>query len=213
MKIDHQPDGSLVIRVNPALLQAILVCLGAAVVAAVALQEPRDDTRMCLGVLGSLVPFLGAALLERVRFEFDIAQRRLRWRRQSLFRSLSGELPFSEISDVVLRVRRERDSDRPLASEVPAYRIALVTSAGDLRVSDRMYADEKEQSAIADAIRAALGKPPGGAPVEESIDHLAAAGEVIAAVKLARQRLGLSLTEAKQHVDRLRAEPAEAGRR
>lgn len=204
MKIDRQPDGSLVIRANPALLQAILVTLGAAVVTAVALQEPRDDTRLWLGVLGSLVPLLGAALLERVRFEFDIAKRRLRWRRQSLFRGLSGELPFDAISDVVLRVRRERDPDSPRSREVPAYRVALVTSAGDLRLSDRMYADEKQQSEIADAIRAALGRPPGGAPVEESIEQLAAAGEVIAAIKLARQRLGLSLTEAKQHVDRLR---------
>ena len=192
------------IRANPTLLQAILVCLGAAVVAAVAFQEPRDDTRLWLGGLGSLVPFLGAALLERVRFEFDSAQRRLRWRRRNLFRSLSGELPFSEISDVVLRVRRERGSDSPHLREVPAHRVALVTSAGDLRLSDRMYADEKEQSEIADAIRAALGMGPGSAPVEESIEQLAAAGEVIAAIKLARQRLGLSLTEAKQHVDRLR---------
>ena len=55
-----------------------------------------------------------------------------------------------------------------------------------------------------DAIRAALGLRAGGAPVAESIEQLAAAGEVLAAVKLARARLGLSLTEAKQHVDRLR---------
>ncbi len=205
MRIDRQPDGTLVIRANPALLQAILVCLGAAVVTAVALQEPRDHTRLWLGVLGSLVPFLGAALIERVRFEFDIAQRRLRYRRRNLFRGLSGELAFDEVSDVVVRVRRDRDPDRPRANPVPEYRVALVTKAGDLRLSDRMYADAKRQSEIADAIRAALGLAPGSAPVEESIEQLAAGGERIAAIKLARQRLGSSLTEAKQHVDRLRS--------
>jgi len=204
MKLDRQPDGTLVICANPALLQAILVGLGAVVAAAVALQEPRDDTRLWLGVLGSQVAILGAALLERVRFEFDVAQRCLRWRRRNLFRGLSGELAFDEISDVVLRVRREGDSERPLAREVPAYRVVLVTCAGDLRLSDRMYADAQEQTAIADAIRAALGRPAGGAPVEESIEQLAAAGEVIAAVELARQRPGLSLSEARQHVERLR---------
>lgn len=205
MRIDRQPDGTLVIRANPALLQAILVCLGTAVVAAVALQEPRDDTRLCLGVLGSLVPFLGAALLERVRFEFDIAQRRLRWRRRNLFRGLSGELAFDEISDVVVRVRRDRDPDRPRANPVPEYRVALVTKAGDLRLSDRMYGDAKRQSEIADAMRAALGLSPSGAPVEESVEQLAAGGERIAAIKLARRRLGSSLSEAKRHVDRLRS--------
>jgi hypothetical protein len=204
MQIERQPDGMLVIRANPALLRAILVCFGAAVVAAVALQERRDDTRLWLGVIGSLVPFLGAALLERVRFEFDIAQRRLRWRRRNWFRGLSGELAFDEISDVVVRVRRDRDPDRPRANPVPEYRVALVTKAGDLRLSDRTYADAKQPSEVADAIRVALGRPPGAAPVEESIEQLAAGGERIAAIKLARQRLGLSLTEAKQHVDRLR---------
>ena len=60
MKIDRQPDGSLVIRENPALLRGILICLGATVVAAVALQEPRDDLRLFLGALGSLVPLADA---------------------------------------------------------------------------------------------------------------------------------------------------------
>jgi hypothetical protein len=74
MKLERRPEGSLVVRENPIVLQAILIGLGAAVVAAVSLQEPRDDVRLFLGVLGSLVPFLGAALLERVHFELDVAR-------------------------------------------------------------------------------------------------------------------------------------------
>jgi hypothetical protein len=204
MKLERAPDGSLVIAVNPSFLQAILVCLGAAVVAAVALQEPRDPTRLGLAGLGALIPWLGAALLERVRFEFDVVQRLLRWRRRNLFRGRSGELAFSEISDVVLSVRRDRDPERPHAPETPAYAVALLTTAGELRLSDRMYADEKRQAEIADAIRAALGLRPGAAPVEESIEQLVVSGELVAAIKLARRRLGLGLAEAKQHVDRLR---------
>jgi len=204
MKLEQSPGGPLVVSANPRFLRLILLCLGAAVVTGVALQEPRDDTRLWLGVLGSLVPFGGAALLERVRFEFDPTQRRLRWRRRSWLRARAGELAFDEISDVVLRVRRERDSERPFAEPVASYRVALVTGAGDLRLSDRLYADERRQQEIADAIRTALGLAPGAAPVDESIEQLAAAGEKLEAIKLARRSLGLSLADAKQHVERLR---------
>lgn len=170
MELDRQPDGTLVVRENPAALQAILISLGATVLAAVALQEPRDELRLCLGALGSLVPLAGAALLERVRFEFDVAQRRLRWRRRNLFRTLSGELPFQEISDVELRVRQERDSDASRRYTTPSYCVALKTGAGDLRLSDRRYADERETAEIADAIRAVLGIA-ARAPVVDGIER------------------------------------------
>jgi len=173
MRLDRQPDGSLVIRENPVVLRGILICLGATVLAAVALQEPRDDGRLFLGVLGSLVPFAGAALLERVHFEFDVARRRLRWRRRNLFRALSGELPFAQISDVELRVRQERDTDVSRRRTTPTYCVALRTDAGDLRLSDRRYADERKPSEIAQAIRAVLGMP-SRAPVEDGIEQLRA---------------------------------------
>ena len=205
MKIDRQPDGSLVIRANPALLQAILVTASAQRSWPPSRSRSRATTRGC-GSGCSARWFRSSARRCSSASASSSTSRSAACAGggKALFRGLSGELPFDAISDVVLRVRRERDPDSPRSREVPAYRVALVTSAGDLRLSDRMYADEKQQSEIADAIRAALGRPPGGAPVEESIEQLAAAGEVIAAIKLARQRLGLSLTEAKQHVDRLR---------
>ena len=56
---------------------------------------------------------------------------------------------------------RIADPDRPRANPIPEYRVALVTKSGDLRLSDRMYADAKQPSEVADAIRAALGRPPG----------------------------------------------------
>lgn len=162
------------VRENPVVLRAILIVLGAAVLAAVWLQQPRDGQRVLLGSLGALVPFAGAALLERVRFEFDVARRRLRWWRRNLFRSLSGELPFGEIADVELRVRQERDLEMRRRRAIPSYCVALRTSAGDLRLSDRRYADAREPSEVADAIRAVLGIAP-RAPVEDGIERLMAA--------------------------------------
>jgi hypothetical protein len=205
MRVEQEPGGPLLISADPVWLRALLVGLGAAVLAAVWLQEPREPARVLLGGLGSLLPLGGAALLERVRFELDVAQRRLRWRRASLLRRRSGELAFSEISDVAVRVRHERDSDRPLAREVPWYYVVLVTAAGELRLSDRTYRDEAGQRRIADAIRRALGLPALAAPpLAESVEQLAAAGEVIEAIKLARRQRGLGLAEAKALVDRLR---------
>jgi hypothetical protein len=196
----------LLVLENPVRLRLLLIAFGAAVLAGIWLQESMDVARACFGVLAALLPLAGAALLERVRFEFDLAQQRLRWRRSSLFRTRSGELAFGEITEVALRVRRERSSTSPGAREVPAYYVALVTGAGELRLSDRMYADEREQAEIADAIRQAVAKPARTvAAAEETVEQLAAAGEVIEAIKLARQQQGLGLAEAKQLVERLRA--------
>ena len=208
MRAKRRPDGSLVVGEDPTWLRALLLGFGAAAVAAILLQESRDATKLLLGGLGALVPFGGAALLERVRFEFDTAQRRLRWRRRNLFLGLSGELAFTDLADVVVRVRHERSSEHRRAREVPWYRVALVTTSGeDLLLSSRTYADERSQQRIADAIRTALGLPaaePAQAPLEARIEQLAAAGEVIEAVKLARRRHGHGLAEAKDLVERLR---------
>jgi hypothetical protein len=204
MRADRQPDGALLIRENPIGLRLLLIALGAAVVAAVTLQEPRDDTRLLLGGLGALLPFAGAAGLERVEFRFDVAQRRLRWRRRNLFRGRAGEVAFDEISQVAVRVRHERNSESRSAREVPSFYVVLLTRAGELRLSNRIYADESGPSRIASEIAAALGQHPRAAAAE-TVEQLAAAGEVIEAIKLARRERGLGLAEAKQLVDRLRA--------
>ena len=206
MRVERQPDGSLLVRADPLGLRLLLTALGAAVLIGVWLQKPRDETKLLLGGLGALLPFLGAAGLERVRFEFDIAQRRLRWRRRNLFGGRAGELGFDEIGEVAVRVRRERDSESRSGREIPNYCVVLVTRAGELRLSNRMYADESGPSEIASAIGQALGRPPRLA-VAESVEQLAASGEVIQAIKLARRERGLGLAEAKQLVDRLRAAP------
>jgi hypothetical protein len=96
---------------NPAWLRAMLVCLGAALVGAVLAQEPRDATRVILGVLGSLVPLGGAALLEGVRFEFDVPGRA--WCDCRTWRPIGEAKPppaehLPQRLNLVLRIRDDR---------------------------------------------------------------------------------------------------------
>jgi hypothetical protein len=209
VKLEQDPDGSLIVWENPVGLRSLLIAFGAAVLMAVFLAQPPDHTRRLLGTIGALLPLAGAALLERVRFEFDVARQQLRWQRRSWLRARSGELAFGEIRDVQVGMRREYSSDSRMAPEVPAYFVTLITSAGPLRLSDRMYAEESRQRAIAGAIRVVLRLPaaaaaaPVGNGIDPEIARLAASGETIEAVKLARTRLGLDLTAAKQLVEQL----------
>jgi hypothetical protein len=217
VKLEQHSDGSLVVWENPVGLRLLLIAFGAAVLAAVFLAQPPDVTRRLLGTLGALLPLAGAALLERVRFEFDVARQQLRWQRRCWVRTRSGELAFGDIRDVQVGVRREPSSDSRLARDVPAYFVTLITSAGPLRLSNRMYADDSAQHAIAAAIRVAAGLPADapGPPLESGIEpeiaRLAACGETIEAVKLARLHLGLDLAAAKELVEQLNTRPC-AGR-
>jgi len=218
VELEQHRDGSLIVWENPIGLRLLLIAFAAAVLAAVFLAPP-DDTRRLLGTIGALLPLTGAALLERVRFEFDAARQQLRWQRRSWLRSRSGEVAFDAIRDVQVGVRREPSSDSRTAPDVPAYFVTLVTSAGPLRLSDRMYADESPQQAIAAAIRVAMrlptaaAGPPLGSGIDAEIARLAACGETIEAVKLARLRLGLDLTAAKQLVEQLSSRLRAGGRR
>jgi hypothetical protein len=202
MRIETRLDGSVAIRSSRS-LRPVCFALGAAVTAAVLLEEPRDATRVGLGLLGALVPFALAALLERTVFDFDVTQRRLRWSRRNLFRALGGELPFDDIRDVVLRTRLETDSDTRLRVVHRLHRVALGTTAGEILLSNAWSGDERTQARVADAIRGVLGKS-AAPPVEDSVEDMVAAGAIVDAVRLARERLGLSLAEATDRVNEMR---------
>jgi len=186
-------------------MRAVLVLLGAAVVAAVLLQEPRDATRLCLGLLAALLPFSLAALLEQARFDFDASQRRLRWRRASWLRSRSGELAFGEITDAEVRTRLETDLDATPRWTYPVYRVVLSTRSGELPLCNAWTGEREGSARVAEAIRTALGLAPGrGAPAalaDVELGDLLAAGSEIDAILLVRRRLGLGLAEAKRLVD------------
>ncbi|MCI0331128.1 MAG: hypothetical protein L0196_09345 [candidate division Zixibacteria bacterium] len=201
VKMEKRPGGSLLVRSSGS-VRLILIFFGVTVAAGVVLQEPRSFTRILLGFVAALLPLSIAAILDGVRFEFDGLKRRLFWRRKNFFRTRSGELGFDEITDVYLGALGEADFERRKwkGKVQQVYRVVLATGSGELPLSNAWSADERAQTKIAEAVCAVLGK---SAPVtkKNSFDDLVAAGQNIDAVKLARERLGLSLTEAKKLID------------
>lgn len=207
MRAERRSDGSLVVRDDPRFLRESLYAFGSVILIGVATQSGGQPLRLVLGGLCALLCFVSAALLESVSFEFDRARRVLRWSRRDLFRRRASELPFAEIESVDVVVREDRERDGAHVRIDKSWRIQLATRAGPLQLTSRTFPDEAEQTAIANEIRESLGLSP-RAPVAETVEDLAAAGERIAAVRLARVTRGLSLEEAKELVDSLREKPS-----
>lgn len=192
-----QPGGSLLVQ-SSSVMRILLILIGAAILAGVLLQEPRSYSRIFLGVFGALLPLGIASIMDGVRFHFDGMKRRVFWRRKNFFRTRTGELGFDEITEV--RLASLSDPERRKGKKQQCYRVVLATATGELPLSNVWTANLRKETQIAEGICALLGK---GSPVtvESSVDELVAAGQKIDAVKLARERFGLGLTEAKKLID------------
>jgi hypothetical protein len=57
--------------------------------------------------LGAALVFWGI-VMPGLRIEFDRTRRQIRWRSRSLLKTVNETLPFHEIEDIVLRVKRDR---------------------------------------------------------------------------------------------------------
>jgi hypothetical protein len=195
--MQKRPGGSLLVQ-SSGVMRILLILIGAAILAGVVLQEPRSYPRIFLGVFGALLPLGIAALLDQTRFDFDGMKRRVFWRRKNLFRTRTGEMGFDEITEI--RLASLSDPERRKGKNQTCYRVVLATAAGELPLSNVWTANLRKETQIAEAICALLGK---GSPVtvESSVDELVAAGQKLDAVRLARERFGLNLTQAKKLVD------------
>ncbi|HXF50023.1 MAG TPA: hypothetical protein VNL73_11455 [Verrucomicrobiae bacterium] len=195
--MQKRPGGSLLVRSSGA-VRLLLIFFVAAVNAGIVLEGPKSFTRIFFGLLVALLPLGIAAILDSVRFEFDGMKRRLFWRRKNLFRTRTGEMGFDEITEV--RLASLSDPERRKGKNQQCYRVVLATAAGDLPLSNVWTSNLRKETQIAEGICALLGK---GSPVtvESSVDELVAAGQKIDAIKLARERFGLNLTQAKKLID------------
>jgi hypothetical protein len=110
----------------------IRILLGLAALGIVAAWTARATVAQALGwtaVCGVFALALTAAN-ERSTFDFDRASLTLRWRRDTPFRHVSGEIPFSAIT--ALSIERDFKSASPSRGRGGARRLVLLTAQGPI---------------------------------------------------------------------------------
>ena len=202
MNLEEAADGTLVITYDGrGLTKLMLVATALFVgVAGYDVFVGARGTDRLIGLLASAATCFATSIvfLETARFEFSHPTHIVTWRRRWALRERSGSIPFSEIQSVQV--------ERPIGDTgTPSRRVTLKTKDGSvvpLTVGYRPDADDAIVK-IADRIRALLGHD-AEATAQQDLEGLIAAGKTIDAIRILRERDGLSLTDAKQRVDDLR---------
>ena len=156
-------------------------------------------TDRLIGLLGAAATCLlvSVVFLETAWFEFARSTQTIAWRRRWGLRRRSGSLRFGEVQSVQV--------ERPLGDDgTPSPRIILKTTGGAVIPLTVGYQPDPDGGVVqtADRIRALLGLNSDATPAEE-VSALIAAGKKIEAIRVVREREGLSLTAAKQRVNEL----------
>jgi len=199
MDVRHQPDGSLLVtsdttRWTKWWIGATLLMLGTAVYDYFI--DARDDR--LIGLLGAAttLALVGIVMLEQARFRFDPATRLIEWDQRWAFRRRAGITPFSGVTHVSVEV--------PIGDRgIPSRRVVLHLADGTLLPVTMGYKTDVDGSIsrTAETLRVTLGHRPSA--TEDSVRLLISQGRTIDALKLLREREGLSLTEAKRRVEQI----------
>lgn len=190
----------MVVQNSTLWLSAVFVVLGLIMVGAA---FSSGDKRLFRPAVAMAV--FAVLSLSKYTVVFDATQRMVRWKIMRFGRGRAGSMPFDAVKDVVLQ-------SEPGRSGRPTYRLAILTAEGPMPLSsgyggtsDRCLAT---QSQILQLLR------PGQAPaataaatsiaasMDSSVRTMVAQGRKIDAIKLLTS-MGISLTEAKQHVDEI----------
>ncbi|MBI3802174.1 MAG: hypothetical protein HY282_00225 [Nitrospirae bacterium] len=153
-----------------------------------------------------LIGFIGAAITcgviylgsyEESLFTFHSGARFLTWKRKRSLLEKEGTLPFDRITQVILQ--------SPIGNSryYPKARVTLLTRETELPLSIAYEQDEMNQ-VIAERIRCRLGLSVERL-VPDAVQSLIDRGLDLDAVRLLREKEGLSLMEAKNKVVRLKA--------
>jgi hypothetical protein len=200
MDVRHQPDGSLLLTYDStrwtrwAIGATLLLLVSAAYDYFIG---ARGEDRV-LGLLGAATTLglIGIAMLEQSRFRFDPVTRLIEWDQRWAFRRRSGITPFNDVQDVSVEV--------PIGDRgVPSRRVVLHLANGLLLPVTVGYKPDVDGSIsrAAETLRVTLGhRPP---TVEGSVRTLVSQGRTIDAIKLVRDKEGISLTEAKRRVEQI----------
>jgi hypothetical protein len=141
---------------------------------------------------------------------FDALQRIATWRSRTLFKMQSGNIPFDEISDIVIDALASSTHSGDIT-----YRLALVTGSGITPLSSSYSGGtrarfESLRQQILDVVKpGAIHLPTGptsaGIPanLESSVHVLLAQGRKIDAIELLRSSEHIGLTEAVQRINNL----------
>ena len=201
MTIDERPDGTIVVTYDSRGLSVFMLAV-AGLFVLVAVYDASVGTRgtaRLVGLLGSATTGLLVAIvfLERAWFEFSPATRMVTWRRRWALQQRSGTMPFNSIQSVLV--------ERPIGDEgTPSRRVTLRTTGGDeipMTVGYRTDADDAIVR-IAARIRLVLGHEANTTHID-AVKSLIAVGRLVEAIKLLREREGLTLAEAKRRAQDL----------
>jgi hypothetical protein len=202
MNIEDTPDGSLRVTYDGRGLTKVMLAATAlfAGVAGYDVFVGARGTDRLIGLLASAATCLAIAILflETADFEFSRPTHLVLWRRRWALRERSGSIPFSEIQSVTV--------ERPLGDTgTPSRRVVLKTRDGAVVPLTVGYRPDSDDAILktAERIRALLGHD-AAVTARQDVDDLIAAGKTIEAIRVLREREGLSLGDAKQRVEELR---------
>jgi hypothetical protein len=152
-------------------------------------------------VLAALAVALGLPFLRATDVTFDKIRRTCTLRRFDIIRAMRKQLAFRDIRDIRVDVCPGNDSDD---SDGISCRLSLVTASGVVPMTVCYEPDLSRHNAMRDMLLDTLfGDSPRPAPVDPILD-LVAEGHIVDAIKVLRQRDGLSLTAARARIDEIR---------
>jgi hypothetical protein len=158
------------------------------------------STRREVGMAVCALAGLGAAALfiKRSVFEFDRRRRILTWRRDGLFRAKAGCVPFDKIRAATV------ESITGDSTSVLRYRTAVATDDGTIPITEYYTLGGGERcERTRDEINRFVD-PEAVVSADNDIREMARAGHSVRAVAMAKQKLGLSTSEAVRYVDQAR---------
>lgn len=202
MNLEQAADGTLVVTYDGRGLTKLMLAATALFIGVAGYDVfvgARGTDRLVALLASAATCFvISIVFLETAHFEFSRPTHIVTWRRRWALRERSGSIPFSEIQSVQI--------ERPIGDTgVPSRRVTLKMKDGSvvpLTVGYRPDADDAIVK-IADRIRTLLGHN-AEATAQQDLEDLIATGRTIEAIRIVRERDGLSLTDAKQRVEEIR---------
>jgi hypothetical protein len=149
------PNGSVYIINSPVFIEIILILFSGAMFASGWVQLQHSPPRYFAGIalgLGGLIAVAGMLAQQKRTYLFDPSVKRLTWTRRGFFKSASGSMPFTDISEVRIETLSDNDG--------VTYRAALVTPAGSLPLSNAYVGNQKKVAEFAASIIALIGRDP-----------------------------------------------------